>query len=220
MNERPKLRWGCLQWGIVVGVGLLSGFWIVPTFSNISKIGNVTWGVSCCKQVVLGMKQFSKDNDGWYADGGQSATGLASANQVFRRLFQAGVMEEECVFGCPGSRFVPDGHIGTAPDFKEALEPGECHWIWLKHQKDSSAGNIPVIVENALETGFPPRWDVSEQAGIRKGRARKGRQIIVGRNDGSVQVEKLGENGSVELWSREFTPGQITQLSYWDIEEK
>lgn len=232
MDEKPKQRWGCLQWGVVLGIVLLLGLWAVPTCINISRAGNEMWGVSHSKQIILGMKQFSRDNDGMYPDGGPSAAGLTTANQVFRQLFQAGVMTEEHVFGCPGSRFVPDGHIGSAPDFRQALEPGECHWILLKHQKDSSPGNVPVVVENALETGWPPRWDVSDQAGNRKGRARGERRIIIGRNDGSVAVEKLRPDGSLDWhspsnldehgksWIDYLTPEQVAKLEYWDIEGK
>ncbi|MFO1486582.1 MAG: hypothetical protein U1F71_24685 [Verrucomicrobiaceae bacterium] len=222
MTERPKQCWGILQWGIVIGIVSLLGLWAVPTYIDISRKGNETWGVNYCMQVNLAMKQFSKDNGGLYPDGGPSAAGLTSSNQVFRRLFQTGVMTEETVFGCPGSQFIPDRNIGAAPDFRQALEPGECHWILLKHQDESSPGNAPVIVENALDTNWPPRWDVSDQAGNRKGRAREGRQIIVAFNDGSAQVVKLQDDGSLngDFWNRIFTPEQAAKLSYWDIEEK
>jgi hypothetical protein len=222
MTERPKQRWGILQWGIVIGTVALFGLWAVPTYIDISIKGNETWGVSYCKLVILGMKQFSKDNGGLYPDGGPAAAGLTSSNQLFRRLFQAGVFTEETVFGCPGSRFVPDGRIGDVPVFPQALEPGECHWVLLKHQGEESPGSAPVIVENALDPSWPPRWDVSDEAGNRKGRARPGRHIIVGCNDGSAQVVKLQEDGSLDakLWNHIFTPKQIAKLSYWDIEEK
>lgn len=79
-----------------------------------------------------------------------------------------------------------------------------------------------MIVQNALDTNWPPRWDVSDQAGNRKGRARLGRQIIVGCNDGSAQVVKLQEDGRLDakLWNHVFMPEQVAQLSYWYIEEK
>jgi len=222
MNEAVKQRWGVLQWGIVTGIVLLVGLWVVPTWIEISRIGNEVRAVSYSKQILLGMKQFSNDNGGLYPDGGPSAAGLSSSNQFFRRLLQVGVFTEETVFGCPGSRFTPDGRIGTAPDFRQALEPGECHWIVLKHQANSSPGDVPVIVENALDTNWPPRWDVSEHAGNRKGRVRAGKAIVVACNDGSVQVVKLQEDGSLDarLWNRGVTPEQAAKLSYWDIEEK
>ncbi|HBJ85986.1 MAG TPA: hypothetical protein DDZ88_19385 [Verrucomicrobiales bacterium] len=206
----------------MIGTVALFGLWAVPTYINISRMGNETWGVSYCKQILLGMKQFSTDNEGLYPDGGPAAVGQTSANQVFRRLFQAGVFTEETVFGCPGSRFVADGRIGSPPNYQQALESGECHWILLKHQGESSPGIAPVIVENALDSNWPPRWDVSDQAGNRKGRAREGRRIVIACNDGSAQMVTLREDGSLnaELWNRIFTPEQIAKLAYWDIEEK
>jgi len=119
-----------------------------------------------------------------------------------------------------------------APDFAKALTPGECHWMLLKLQTDTSAADAPIVVENALNASWPPIWDVSDQAGNNRGRSWKGGKIIIGRNDGSVAVEKLSPDGTIE-WRRRYnsgygniswidtlSPEQIAKLSYWDIEEK
>ena len=234
MNEPPKPRWGCLQWGVVVVVGVLGWLALSSHGSLIAKQGAQMRGVSNCKCVILSLKQFSKDNNSAYPDAGPGESGVKSANQVFQRLFKGEIITEadERIFGCPNSVFVPDGDIGTAPDFSKALTPGECHWMLLKFQTDSSNGDMPVVVENALNATWPPKWDVSDPSGNKRGRVWKGNKIIIGRNDGSVAVEKLSPDGTID-WCRMFnsgggntswidtlSPEQIAKLSYWDIEEK
>ena len=142
------------------------------------------------------------------------------------------MVTDESIFGCPDSAFVPDGDIGMKPDFAKVLTPGECHWMLLKFQTGSSIGETPIVVEIALNASWPPKWDVSGQAGNKRGRAWPGRKIIVGRNDGSVTLEKMSPDGTIDWhfknllgpdgksWIDWLSPEQIASLSYWDIEEK
>ena len=228
MNEPPKQRWGCLQWGIVVAVGLLLVSLFVPMFTSVAKAGVQMQGVSNCKQIILSLKQFCKDNGSAYPDG--RFHDLNSSNQIFRKLYQEGVLQDERIFGCANSIFVPDGKIGTEPEYEKALVPGECHWMLMKHQTDASPGDVPIVTENALNSSWPPKWDVSGPASTKRGRAWNGRSIIVGHNDGSVAVEKLQKNGTTrwhsqsnqsgKSWIDSLTPDEIAKLSYWDIEEK
>jgi hypothetical protein len=227
MNEVPKQRWGCLQWGIVIGVVLLLISLIIPTLNLIPEMGDQTRGVMNCRQIIQALRQFSQDNGSAYPD--MRFPELSSSNQIFRKLYQEGVLVDESIFGCPKSVFLPDGKIGTDPQFEKALMPGECHWMLLKHQADASRGDVPLIIENSLISSWPPKWDVSAPESIKRGRAWGGRLIIVGHNDGSVEVEKLGKNGTTrwhdqrnggKSWIDSLTPEQIAKLEYWDIEEK
>jgi hypothetical protein len=232
MYEPPKKRWGCLQWVIAVAVALLLSSLFVPLFTVTAKIGRQSQGINNCKQIILGLNQYSYDNGLAYPDGEALSAGAVSANQVFRILFKQGILIDERIFGCPNSVFVPDGDIGVKPDFANALTPGECHWMLLKFQTGAASGDTPLLVENALTASWPPKWDVSDQAGNKRGRAWPGHRIIVGRNDGSVTVKKLSPDGTIDWrpnlnpatgnkrWIDLLSPGQIAKLSYWDIEEK
>lgn len=234
MNEPSKQRWGCLQWGVVVSVGLLGWLFLSSQGSSIAKQGAQMRGVNNCKQIILSLKQFSKDNSSAYPDAGSAAVGAESANQIFRRLFEEDILTapNESIFGCPNSVFAPDMSIGTAPDFAQALTPGECHWMLLKFQTDSSAGDTPIVVENALNASWPPKWNVADPSDNKRGRVWKGNKIIVGRNDGSVAVEKLRPDGTIDWrrmynagygtksWIDTLTPEQVAKLAYWDVEEK
>lgn len=231
MDEQSKYPWGCAQWGIVLVVVLLGWMLAASFLPMVSRQGVQMQGVNNCKQIILSLKYYAKDNSSSYPDSGQDQEAV-SANQVFRKLFKDGIVQSEGIFGCSNSMFIPDGKIGNAPDFAKALTPGECHWMLLKSQTDTSAAGTPVVVENALNAAWPPRWDVSYHAGNKRGRTWRGGKIIVGRNDGSVAVEKLSQDGTIDWHSRgnlgpdgkswidTLTPEQLSKLSYWDIEEK
>jgi hypothetical protein len=238
MNEVPKQRWGCLQWGIVIGVFLLGWMLVASLRPYISRQGVQMQGIMNCKMIILSLRQYAKDADSAYPDGRHPE--LKSANQVFRVLFKDDIVVDERIFGCPESMFKPDNDIGAPPKFEKTLMPGECHWMLLKHQTDVSHPRTPIVIENSLNASWPPKWDVSlpfaswwsGTANKNKGRVWKGRRIIIGRNDGSVAVEKLREDGTMDWhsqpnldehgksWIDSLTPEQIAKLAYWDIEEK
>lgn len=231
MNKRPKQRWGCLQWGVVGMVIMLAWMWMSSQITNAAKIAPQMKGVSNCKQVIIALKQFAAENDSNYPDAPTSGFTPVSSNQIFRRLFQEGIVTDERIFGCYGSGFVPDTRIGTAPGFDQALEPGECHWMLLQGQTDGSPADVPVVIENALGTSVPPHWELSPKSAFERGRAWKGSTVIIGRNDGSVQLERLRADGTPKghysppntdgrSWFDLLTPEERRKLSYWDIEER
>ena len=240
MNEPPKQRWGCLQWGIIIFLLFVLAEMFIPpgAGSRIQTKGKQMKAQNNCRQIILCLKQYSKDAGSAYPD--EKHPGLQTANQVFRELFKEEIVNDERIFGCPDSKFNPDNDMGHAPNFENALMPVECHWMLLKNQTDASHPRTPIVIENSLSASWPPKWDVSQPfaswwsdaASQKKGRAWKGRGIIIGRNDGSVAVEKLREDGTMDWhspsnldehgksWIDYLTPVQIAKLSYWDIEEK
>jgi hypothetical protein len=185
-------------------------------------------GISCCKQIILALRIYAKDHEDEYPDSQKRE--FHSANEVFRELFKDRIFMDEHSFGCPTSPFHPDIELGQPPDFAKTLMLGECHWMLLKHQSLSSHPRAPIIIENSLTASWPPRWSLETRA-IR-GRSWPKRKIIIGRNDGSVAVEQLNEDGTMDWhskgnlgndgksWIDTLSPEQIAKLSYWDIEEK
>jgi hypothetical protein len=231
MNEPPKQRWGCLQWGIVVGVVLLLLSLIIPTLNRIPEMGRQTRTMQNGRSIILVLMQYSKDFGSNYPS--ELLVDAKSSNQVFRELFKEDLLTDERVFECTASIFNADKNIGSAPSFEKALMPGECHWMLLKQQSLSSHPKMPLIIENSLNADWPPKWDVTTPEGLRKrGQAWPGRKIIIGRNDGSVAMEKLREDGTLDWysppnldehgksWIDSLTPEEIAKLEYWDIEEK
>lgn len=172
----------------------------VPAYNGIQRMGNQTKGVNNCKQIILSLKQFSKDNNSQYPDsinnpmtGGQAQT----ANDAFRFLIQEQIVSDERIFGCPAG-YNPDGNIGVAPGFGMALIPGENHWAMTAGQTDATQGNMPIVFENPATQGWPPQWNADVAGQVKPGRTWPGGEVIIGRNDGSVSVEKLaGKRGVV-----------------------
>lgn len=105
----------------------------------------------------------------------------------------------------------------------------------LKSQTDKAHPKTPIVIENALGASWPPKWEYQRWFGKtlpKRGRSWGGREIIIGRNDGSVAIEKLQPDGTLDWhsppnldehgksWIDYLAPEQVVQLSYWDIEEK
>ncbi|MGV3661067.1 MAG: hypothetical protein ACO1TE_12845 [Prosthecobacter sp.] len=230
MSERREKRVGCLQWGVVFVVALLGCLWLSSQFTNAARTAPQMKAVSNAKQIIIALKYYAAENDGMYPDAPRPGVAPASANQVFRRLFQEGIVNDERIFGTLNSVLTPDGEIGSAPAFDRALMPGECPWMLLKNQADSSPADVPLIIENSVDATFPPRWNVSPDAGRKRGRAWKGGQIVIGHNDGSVEVKNLRSDGTLRgerasdgyrpSWFEQLMPQQTAKLSYWDIEER
>ncbi|MFO1485771.1 MAG: type II secretion system protein [Verrucomicrobiaceae bacterium] len=173
----------------------------VPAYNGIQRMGNQTKGVNNCKQIILSLKQFSKDNNSQYPDSVPNTTTgggvAATSNDAFRFLIQEQIVQDERIFGCPAG-YNPDGNIGTAPSYGMSLTPNENHWAMTAGQTDATQGNMPIVFENSVTSGWPPQWNADVAGQIRPGRTWPGGEIIIGRNDGSVQVEKLnGKRGTV-----------------------
>jgi hypothetical protein len=145
------------------------------------------------RSIIVSLKTNALERDGSYTD-----RDSITANQAFRKLFVReglrnadGFREDEHIFGSLNSPFIPDGDIGTAPDYAQALMPGECHWCISKGLFDNRDGNAPQIFENPNGHTWPPVWNCDVANQPVPGRAQGGCYIIIGRNDGSINLERL-----------------------------
>jgi hypothetical protein len=211
-------RWSLGIVIIVILVGILIVFLAIPTQDVISDKSNQMKATSNCRQIIMAMKAYAADHNGKYPTG-------RTANEVFRELVRADILEDERVFGCPLSCYIPDNDVGLAPDFNKAVGPGENHWMMLGGLRDDSLAIAPVVFENALEASWPLVWDGTPYKGIRKrGQAWKGGRIVVGTNDGSVGVERLGGDDLRRKTFRVWADGRsildlIPKAVVLDIEE-
>lgn len=205
---------------VVITIIAILGSLAMSQFTNAQKTANQMKGVSNVKQIIIGMKQFAAQNNSMYPDsvnpqaGGAAGGMAATANDAFRNMFIEGIVTDERIFGCPaGYNSKDNNNIGTAPGFSMALMPGENHWAMTMGQTDTSVGNMPLVFENPATQSWPPQWNVDLAGQIQPGRAWAGGQIIIGRNDGSVEVTSL--NGKKGLAGPRQTNGMdmFTQAS-------
>ncbi|WP_395745539.1 type II secretion system protein [Prosthecobacter sp.] len=182
-------------------IAILAGL-AVPAYTTMVQVQEFQMkGVNNCKQIILSLKMFSKDHNSLYPDSVENpVTGIPmaqNANDAFRFLIQEQIVTDERIFGCPLG-YNPDNNIGRAPDYGNALMPGENHWSLTAGQKDTSVGSMPLVFENPASIAWPPQWNADVAGQIQPGRTWPGSQIIIGRNDGSVAVEALaGDKGKV-----------------------
>lgn len=180
-----RKKWGLGVWIFLSLLGLVLLFLVRARFCVITHKADQMKATSNCRQIVMAMKAYAADHNGKYPKG-------KTANQVFRELVRADIFQDERVFGCPLSCYIPDNDVGLAPDFNKAVGPGENHWMVVDGLRDDALAYTPVVFENALEATWPPVWDGSPYVGIRKrGQSWERGKIVIGLNDNSVVVEKL-----------------------------
>ncbi|QIF02573.1 hypothetical protein [Roseimicrobium sp. ORNL1] len=162
----------------------------VPTFGRTCARGNITKGISNCRQIITAMRIYSSDHGGEYPDA--TLTDPQSSNEAFRVLFTENILDNELIFGCPISRFVPDGNIGGRDDpaRKSAVDAGENHWAMTRDLTDSAPGGIPLVYENPAKPTWPPVWNADAKGTNARGRAWSN-GVIVGLNDSSVGIQPL-----------------------------
>jgi prepilin-type N-terminal cleavage/methylation domain-containing protein len=200
MKTKRNQAFTLIELLVVITIIAILASLAVPAFTMVQTQGNQMKGVNNCKQVILSLKQFSKDNNSQYPDSvANPLTGsmAQSANDAFRFMIQEQIVTDERIFGCPAG-LNPDNNIGQAPNYGNALMPGENHWAMTGNQTDTTVGNMPIVFENPVSISWPPLWNADVAGQIQPGRTWPGGKIIIGRNDGSVAVEALaGKKGSV-----------------------
>ena len=193
--EKPKKGWGWLLWGVVIVVLLLlvSLWWTI--FIVTKDIANQSSVSNNARKTIMAMKIWAHDNGGAYPDSAfQERT---TANQVFRKLIQDEIIEDERIFGGKGGYFVGDGNIGTAPAYDEAVKPGENHWMITAGQNTNSSTETPLVFENAITSTWPLRWFSTHQGESIRGSVWPKGKIIVGFQDNRVELIELQKQNNV-----------------------
>lgn len=206
--EKPKAGCGCLMWTVAgIAVVLLLSL-MMPSHGRMSVRALQMKAGSNARQITGLMMTYAADYNGLYTDAHLPQEGL-TANAAFRELVKEGLVQDETIFGSPYSSFIRDKDLGAAPDFPKALEPGENHWMMVAGQNNTTASYYPIILENAVDGTWPPRWlpgplEIPEvfrhpflgwlpQSPPPPGRSWKGNTILMTCNDASMETVKLVE---------------------------
>jgi hypothetical protein len=207
-NSQPHQKRRCTWTQVIVGLiaSLLIVAWLaMPTIIVCGETGEVTKGISNCRQIVTALSIYASEHDGKYPDA--FLKNPRNSNEVFRELFKEGILDNEMIFGCPVSPFVADGNIGEAPEFKQALEAGENHWAMTRGVNDRDSGSIPLVYENPVIAAWSPKWNVDARETKTRGRAWKN-GIIIGMNDSSVGIQPLASKTGTAVPLKDLVEGQ------------
>lgn len=219
MRYEQQKYWNRTMVAVAVLLGVVAVAVLAVSARAARGLSEMSKRCEQCRNIVMALKGFAGDYSGSYPDVGrfidpntseiveiestgpktarivtpgfEHLIGPKSSNQVFRRLFVHGWIDDETSFGGHGSPFLADGDIGTSPGFTRAVGRSENHWAMTAGMSDSTHGFLPLVYEHVVDETWPPRWvHVDRQAPVLGQLQRKGR-VVVGRNDGSVAVEKL-----------------------------
>lgn len=197
--EVPKKKgWGCLQWGVVIVSLILLGLYFMPCYCCITVKANQMKAGSNARQIIGLLLTYAADNNGQYPNAIKNPITHKlpqTANEAFRALVQEGLVQDETIFGCPVSRFMPDKNIGEAPAYDQALIAGENHWMMVVGMTNTSPSHYPLVMENTADATWPPRWFAGKSMKPVRGRTWENDDIIVGFNDASVQTVRLEKKG-------------------------
>ena len=150
----------------------------------------------------------------WAGDhDGEFPTAHQFSNEAFRELFKAGLVDTEKTFTIPrdawhknspsGDGRGPDNDIGTAPDFAQALQPGECAFAYVSGLSRQSKPELPLLANAFSESLGVYTSDKSRKGGVFQGT--KCAWVTVG---GSAKVGVL----SPDFRILEFKVGKATDV--------
>lgn len=221
--EPPKKGWGCLQWGVAGVLVLLGVSYLMPTFGGTQESMNQHSTANNARQILMALQIWAKEHGGQYPSA-IVPEHRRSANAVFRELFRDDILTDDRIFGAHASRFRANGVIGEPPDFLQAVQAGENHWMMVDGMTLASPGHYPLIFENALDLSWPPKWKPKFAGQLIRGRPWRQDKIIVGFNDGHVDVIRLKPSGDhLTLPDEVLAPKglpPLPTLKVLDIEEK
>lgn len=187
MKTRIKQGFTLIELLVVITIIAILASLSMAAIGKMGEKGQITKAIANCRQIIIAIRLYAADESGKYPDQDPSDP-ATTANVAFRNLIKAGSLEDERIFGCGASKYQPDGNIGTAPQYDEAVKAGENHWMMTGDLNDSATGGIPLIYENAVSLGTDPTWNADAAGRSIRGRTWSGGKIIVGTNDTSVEL--------------------------------
>lgn len=142
MKSRLRKGFTLIELLVVITIIAILASLSMAAIGKMGEKGQITKSIANCRQIIIAIRLFAADEGGRYPDQDVSEP-ATTANMAFRNLIKAGSLEDEKIFGSGAGKYVPDGNIGTAPQYDEAVKAGECHWMMTGDLNDSSAGAFP-----------------------------------------------------------------------------
>jgi len=126
-----------------------------PVVLKQQKKAAATEAVNNAKQMFILLFEYDQDNGAYPGGAGVNSTNAVSpdSNSAFREFFIASQIDSEELFYCKNGLTTgkPDGDLGAAPAYANAMTIGECGFHYLmKNGTDghatSSASGVPLII--------------------------------------------------------------------------
>lgn len=190
MNAPVHSQFSPARFTVGLVLVLVIGLQFSALLGEAKDVDALKTSINNCRMIITAMRIYAADAQGVYPD--TNVPGAKTSNEAFRDLFRKGACDNETPFGCANSPFKPDGNIGkVAEGCLQALEPGENHWAMTKGMNDSTSGSVALVFENPTDVAWPPGWNADAAGQSVKGRSWEEGKIIVGCNDGSVELRLL-----------------------------
>ena len=175
---------------LVFILGTCSAIYILRLLGRESHGLKVAATAAKAHAIHVALVTWAEDHDGEFP------TAHQNSNEAFRELFKTGLVDTEKLFTIPrdawhknspsGEGRGPDNDIGTAPDFAQALQPGECAFAYVSGLSRQFKPELPLIANAFSESLGVYSNDKSHKGGIFQGT--KGVYVTVG---GSAKVGDL-----------------------------
>ena len=180
-----------------ISVILLLASALMPLYSTVARRAPFAIAISNCRQIEMALRAYAADHNGNYPDAALEHP--LNSNEAFRKLFIEGYITDEKIFGAEFSPYHPDGKIGQAPDYREALQAGENHWAMTQGLTDGGAADMPVVFEHPAVATWPPKWNADAVEVPKMGRVWRRHRVVVGLNDGSANSMTLESSGGTAV---------------------
>jgi competence protein ComGC len=174
MNKPPRSQ-GFTRKELLVSFVIVSclAFYLVRSISQHELRGKTKTAALTARGIHSLLVAWAQDHNGNFPAAPQSS------NEAFRELFKAGLVDSEPSFAIPrdawhkkspsGNGKGPDNLIGTAPDFPQALMPGECAFAYVSGLSDKSSPQLPILANGFSESLGVYSKDPSHKGGVFKG---------------------------------------------------
>lgn len=187
--DKPTKKWRWLQWGSVLGVTGLVGLISMASWQMVKMAGEQAASIKNVRSIGGLFLAWAADNGGIFPDAIHYDE-RKTANLVFRQLFKDELLDDEKLFGAVRSPYKPDGEVGLAPYYAQAVGPNENHWMMFGEQSNASPSNQVVLFENSADASWPPWWHRGVEGPMR-GRVWPGGKIAICFTDCSVMMVTL-----------------------------
>ena len=133
-----------------------------PVVLKQQKKASATEAVNNAKQMFILLFEFDQDNGGYPGQSDYNSTTLvsASSNEAFREFFIASAIDsEEIFYAKTGWTTQPDGDIGVAAAYTQALEAGECGFQYIMAGAEdsfstASPSGVPLVCTPGIDAAL------------------------------------------------------------------